>query len=374
MLLFLKVVSMKKVIDFLKKDILLTIAALLAVISVFIMPPDKEYVSYINLPVLVLLYCLMVVVAGFENGGVFELLKQKLQSKIKSEKMLMFSLCGVCFFASALITNDVALITFVPFSIAMMKKQKPSSVIFLVVMETIAANLGSLITPIGNPQNLYLYTNYGMNIGEFFKITLPLGLVCAVMIGVVLMVRKNTPLDYETDGEKLKLSKKNVVVFSALFILCILSVLDIVSCYITFVAVFLVTLIFDKKLVLKADFILLITFVFFFIFAGNIARIPAVYDFIKSALSKNEVVVSAIISQVVSNVPAAAMLSAFTDNAKALILGTNIGGLGTLIASMASLISYRFIAKEEKLNKGKYIAVFTLYNVVLLLILLLLFA
>ncbi len=365
---------MKKIVNFLKKDILLTIAAFLAVISAFIVPPDKEYISYINLPVLVLLYCLMVVVAGFEKGCVFELLKQKLQSRIKSEKTLMFSLCAVCFFVSALITNDVALITFVPFSIAMMKKQKPPSVIFLVVMETIAANLGSLITPIGNPQNLYLYTNYGMNIGEFFKITLPLGLVCAVMIGAALIIRKNAPLDYETTDENIKLSKKNVTVFSSLFILCILSVLDVVSCYITLVAVILVTAIVDRKLILKADFILLITFVFFFIFAGNIARIPAVYDFIKSALSKNEVAVSAIISQVVSNVPAAAMLSAFTDNAKALVLGTNIGGLGTLIASMASLISYRFVAKEEKLNKGKYILTFTFYNVVLLVILLLLFA
>ena len=365
---------MKKILKFLKRDILLTIAATLSVISAFIVPPDKEYISYINLPVLVLLYCLMVVVAGFDAGGVFELLKQKLQGRIKNEKILMFSLCTVCFLASALITNDVALITFVPFSIAMMKKQKPSSVIFLVVMETIAANLGSLITPIGNPQNLYLYTNYGMNIGEFFEITLPLGLICAVMIGVALMLRKNAPLDYENNCKEIKIFKRDVIVFSALFVLCILSVLDIISCYITLAVVILVTLSVNRKLILKADFILLVTFVFFFIFAGNIARIPAVYDFIKSTLIANEVAVSALISQFVSNVPAAAMLSAFTDNAKALVLGTNIGGLGTLIASMASLISYRFIAKEERINKGKYILVFTTYNVLMLIILLLLFA
>lgn len=365
---------MKKLLTFLKKDILLTIAAILAVASMFIVHPDKEYITYINIPVLVLLYCLMVVVAGIDCGGVFELLKQKLQKKIKSEKTLMLSLCAVCFLASALITNDVALITFVPFSIAMMKRQKPSSVIFLVVMETIAANLGSLITPIGNPQNLYLYTNYGMNIGEFFKITLPLGAVCALMIALVLIFRKNVPLDSEVNDEKTKITPKYVWAYSILFVICILSVLDIVSCYITLVVLLLTTIVIDRKLILKADFILLITFVFFFIFAGNIARIPAVYDFIEYTLSKNEVAVSAIISQVVSNVPAAAMLSAFTDNAKALVLGTNIGGLGTLIASMASLISYRFIAKEEKLNKGKYILVFTLYNVALLVILLLLFA
>lgn len=365
---------MKKILTFLKKDILLTVAAVLAILSAFVVPPDAEYISYINLPVLVLLYCLMVVVAGFDEGCVFELLKKKLQTKIKSEKTLMLSLCAVCFLASALITNDVALITFVPFSIAMMKKQNPSSVIFLVVMETISANLGSLITPIGNPQNLYLYTNYGMEIGEFFKITLPLGAVCALMIALVLIFRKNTPLDSEASDDKIKIAPKYVWAYSVLFVVCILSVLDIVSCYITLVVLLLTTIVIDRKLALRADFILLITFVFFFIFAGNIARIPAVYDFIEYMLSKNVVVVSALISQVVSNVPAAAMLSAFTDNAKALVLGTNIGGLGTLIASMASLISYRFVAKEEKLNKGKYILVFTLYNVLMLVILLLLFA
>ncbi len=365
---------MKKLIAILKKDILLDIAILLAAASCFFVPPDREYISYINLPVLVLLYCLMVVVAGFDAGGLFEVLKEKLKTRIKSEKALMISLCAVCFLASALITNDVALITFVPFSIAMMKKQKSSSVIFLVVMETVAANLGSLITPIGNPQNLYLYTNYEMNIGEFFKITLPLGLVCAALIAVVLIFRKNDPLEYESNRENVKISRKFVAVFSLLFIVCILSVLDVISCYITLVLVLLVTVFVDRKLTLKADFILLLTFVFFFIFAGNMARIPVIYDFIKSALSVNEVAVSAAISQVVSNVPAATMLSAFTDNAKNLILGTNIGGLGTIIASMASLISYRFIAKEERINKGKYILVFTLYNVLMLVILLLLFA
>ncbi len=365
---------MKRIISFLKRDILLSIAGILALISCFFVPPDKEYIGYINLPVLVLLFCLMIVVAGFKRAGVFELLQNKLSKRIKSEKIMIATLSLICFFASALITNDVALITFVPFSLMILKNQKSSCVIFVVVMETIAANLGSLITPIGNPQNLYLYTHYNMGIGEFFGITLPLGIVCLVMILACVLFRKNTPLLSENQKESITLDKKTVFFFGALFVLCILSVLDIVSCYVTFLIVFSFVLIYDKALIKDADYILLITFVFFFVFAGNVGRIPVIFDLISNIMDGKEVIISAIVSQVVSNVPAAAMLSAFTDNARSLVLGTNIGGLGTVIASMASLISYRFIAKEEKINKGKYMLTFTAYNVVMLIVLLVIFS
>lgn len=365
---------MKRVISFLKRDVLLSIAGILAVASCFFVPPDKEYIGYINLPVLVLLFCLMVVVAGFKQAGVFELLQNKLSKRIKGEKTMLASLCIICFFASALITNDVALITFVPFSLMILKSQKSSSVIFAVVMETIAANLGSLLTPIGNPQNLYLYTHYNMGIGEFFAITIPLSVICLVMIFACLLFRKNTPLLSENGQGCIEIDKKAVFLFGGLFILCILSVLDIVSCYVTFLVVFLFTLIYNKALLKDADYILLITFIFFFIFAGNVGRIPVIFDFISSVMEGKEVVISAVFSQVVSNVPAAAMLSEFTDDARSLVLGTNIGGLGTIIASMASLISYRFIAKEENINKGKYMLTFTAYNVVMLIVLLIIFA
>ena len=365
---------MKKIIKLIKNDILLTIAGVLAIISCFFVPPDREYIDYINLSVLVLLFCLMIVIAGVKKAGVFELLQAKLSKKLRTEKTMVLMLCMICFFASALITNDVALITFVPFSLMILKNQKPSSIIFAVVMETISANLGSLITPIGNPQNLYLYTHYNMNIAEFFKITIPLGAVCLAMILVCLVLRKNTYLSSENQQNDMALKKSGVAIFGGLFVLCILSVLDIVSCYITLAVVVAITLFYDKKLLREADYILLVTFVFFFVFAGNVARVPVIYDFIASAMSGREVLMSAIISQVVSNVPAAAMLSAFTDDAKALILGTNIGGLGTVIASMASLISYRFVAKEENINKGHYMLTFTVYNVVMLVILLVIFS
>ncbi len=361
-----------KLIKLLKKDLVLTISFLLALLSSIFVKPDKEYISYINLPVLVLLFCLMLVVAGLKKSGVFDKLKSFLSSKITSEKMMILWLCMICFFSSALITNDVALITFVPFSIAILKKQDMGSLIFCVVMETIAANLGSLITPIGNPQNLFLYTHYNITPQDFFKITLPLGAVCLLMILICLLFRKSVPLKSENENVSVVLQRKILFVFSLLFVLCILSVLKVISCYVTLIAVLLCVLFINKKLFYDADYILLITFVFFFIFAGNMARIPVIYDFIQTALNDRVVLVSAIISQAVSNVPAATMLSSFTNDVRSLILGTNIGGLGTVIASMASLISYRYIAKEN-VNKGKYMLVFTIFNFSMLIVLLLLF-
>lgn len=362
-----------KIINLLKKDIVLSVSAVLAIISAFFVTPDAKYLSYINLPVLVLLFCLMVVVAGFKKAGAFDFLKALLSSKITSEKTMIFALCMLCFFSSALITNDVALITFVPFSIATLKNQSNRAIIFCVVLETIAANLGSLITPIGNPQNLFLYTYYGVSIGDFFKITLPLGAVCFIMILVCLLFKKNQQLNRDEQQIIANVSKSSLLLFSALLILCILSVLKIVSCYITLAVILIFVCLTDRALLKEADFVLLITFVFFFVFAGNVSRIPVIYDFIANILKGNEVLVSALFSQVISNVPAATMLSSFTDDARSLILGTNIGGLGTIIASMASLISYRFIAKEENISKGKYLLSFTAYNVVMLLILLVLF-
>ncbi len=362
-----------KLIKLLKYDIVLSISALLAILSSFIVKPDREYLSYINLPVLVLLFCLMIAVAGLKKAGAFDALKSALSAKISTEKSMIFALCIICFFTSAFITNDVALITFVPFSIVILKSQKSSSVIFCIVMETISANLGSLLTPIGNPQNLFLYTNYNMSLWNFFKITLPLGVACFAMILVCLFFRKNTPLLKDNEKAVSYLNKKMFFSFLILFVLCILSVLKIISCYITLAIVLLYVIFTDRKLLKNADYVLLSTFVFFFIFAGNIARIPAVYDLISSAMANREILMSAFISQIISNVPAATMLVSFTDNARSLILGTNIGGLGTVIASMASLISYRFIAQEKTISNKNFLLTFSVFNFAMLAVLLLIF-
>ena len=364
---------MKKIVEFFKKDITFTVSGLLCIISVFIVSPDNEYISYINFSVLSLLFCLMVVVSGFEKSGLFDVLKYSLTKYIKTEKSLIFALTMLCFFTSSLITNDVALITFVPFSMALLKRQKQSSVIFCVVMETIAANLGSLLTPIGNPQNLFIYTYYNLSIAEFFKTTLPLGAICLLMIFVCFIFIKNDILVISDMNENNSTDKKYITIFSLLFLLCILCILKVVSYTLTFLIVLIVIFITDKKIFKNADYILLITFIFFFIFSGNIKRIPFIYDFIRGTLNLNETLVISLICQFISNVPAATMLSSFTDNYNSMILGTNIGGLGTLIASMASLISYRYISREKNISSLKYIFIFSIYNFLMLIILLLIY-
>ncbi|MBQ4526482.1 MAG: anion permease [Clostridia bacterium] len=274
-----------------------------------------------------------------------------------------------CFFSSAFITNDVALITFVPFSIALLKKQGAKTLIFAVTLETVAANLGSLLTPIGNPQNLFLYSFYSMSIGDFFKITLPLGTICLTLVCILCVFRKNRPLANDTNEKSYTLKKMPLLAYAVLFVMAILSVLGIIRWYVSLATVLVFTLIYKKELILKADYILLFTFICFFIFVGNVARIDTVSHFVTNAIHNREMVFSALISQFISNVPAAAMLSSFTDNAKALIIGTNIGGLGTIIASMASLISYRYISKTEDVKASRYLICFSAVNFSLLLLL-----
>lgn len=357
---------MNKLLNFLKKEPVLSIAAFLAIGSCFFVVPDKEYISYCNFEVLGILLSLMLVVAGFTHCGLFDFLTSKISQKIKKEKTLVFFLSILCFFSSSLITNDVALITFVPFTIALMKNQGSKSIIFAVTLETVSANLGSLLTPIGNPQNLFLYSYYDMTISEFFAVTLPLGAICLVLVCTLVMIRKNRPLDNMTKSESVCLKKLPLSAYTLLFVLSILSVLGIVEWFISLLAVCIFVFLHNKKLILKADYILLLTFICFFVFVGNVARIDAVSNTVSKLIYKKELLFSALISQVISNVPAAAMLSSFTENGKALIQGTNIGGLGTIIASMASLISYRFISKTEGIKAYRYLGFFSVVNFSLL--------
>ncbi len=363
---------MKKVFAFIKREAVLTVSGVLALGSVFIVPPDKNYISYCNFSVLALLFCLMAIVEGVRRCALFEVLTQNLTKRIRTEKYLILALCLTCFFSSALLTNDVALITFVPFSLALLKNQGEKTLIFTVTMETVAANLGSLITPIGNPQNLYLYSHYNMNIGEFFRITLPLGGICLFIVILLCLLRKNKATENDLTNETVRADKGGLVFYTVLFILCLLTVLGVIHYGISLAITLIAVLIKDREIFKKVDYLLLLTFIFFFIFVGNIARLDIVRNFITCAIKGQEILVSALLSQIISNVPAAAMLSAFTKNARGLILGTNIGGLGTLIASMASLISFRFLA-SAKISSGKYLLFFSAVNFSLLAVLLLIY-
>ena len=277
-----------------------------------------------------------------------------------------------------LITNDVALITFVPFTFIVLrmifKEQTEKWIVPIVVMQTIAANLGSMLTPIGNPQNLYLYGKTTMNFGEFIVFMLPYTLVAFMLLAgwtVLFPCSGGKRLDLQLEEtESLADYKKQIFVYAVLFVLCILTIAHVMPYGITFVLVLAVTVVMDKVVLKEVDYALLFTFVGFFVFIGNMGRIPAFHAFIQEIIDGNEIMTSVVASQFMSNVPAALLLSGFTGRHELLMIGTNLGGLGTMIASMASLISFKYIGKEYKHLRGKYLLYFTVANLLFLLVLL----
>lgn len=396
---------MKKLFDFLKNEIVLVVAMLLAIVSMFIVTPDAQYIDYIDFRTLGILFCLMAVMAGLQDIGIFREIAEALLSKVNKLWQIIMILVMLCFFFSMLITNDVALITFVPFTFIILgllgEETEKKLIIPVVVMQTIAANLGSMLTPIGNPQNLYLYGKAGMGIGEFIRILLPYSLVSFVLLaGYCLYLGRSSSGDgktdnkgtstYETAGDEagdsqtvamiqfthmtekthLKGAKNRWIAYVILFLLCLLVVANILDYRVVLIITLIYLLCLERAMLTKIDYSLLLTFVGFFVFIGNMGRVPAFRGLLQSIIEGNEMLTAVVASQVISNVPAALLLSGFTDNIEALILGANLGGLGTLIASMASLISYKYIVKENKCSKGAYFGFFTLANVVFLVILL----
>lgn len=287
---------------------------------------------------------------------------------------LVSVLVALCFFSSMLITNDVSLITFVPFAIMMLKQcDRQELMIPVVVLQTIAANLGSMLTPIGNPQNLYLYGLAGVGAGQFIMWLLPYTIVSATLLIISIMLLKNKNADVSMkdtdDNSGQKAVPVNVLLYTILFIIALLVVARVLPWYVLTVLVLVTTFIIERNVLLKADYALLLTFVGFFIFTGNMGRIEPVALFLSGIADGREIGVGIITSQCISNVPAALLLSGFTHNIKNLALGVNIGGLGTLIASMASLISYKQYVNEVPDGKGKYFVTFTVYNVIFLIVL-----
>lgn len=361
---------MQRMFEFIKKEAVLSISFLAALISAFFIPPDIGYIEYIDFRVIILLFSLMSVVSGVQSCGVFASLAKRLCSGEKSLKTVIFILVLLPFFTSMLITNDVALITFVPFAILVLNAvKKENKIIFTVVMQTIAANLGSMATPVGNPQNLYLYNRYFENPGDFLKIVLPVTVVSLVLICFVLSFVKNEKVRFLSNGNESVRNKNEVVIWFALFFICLLSVFKILNEWILLVIILVATIIVNKKVLKNVDYSLLATFVFFFVFAGNIARVEVIKNSLENIMLTNAEVCALIVSQVISNVPAAVMLSNFTDNGTALLQYTNIGGLGTIIASLASLISFKYYLKTEGASAWKYLIIFTLFNILFLVVL-----
>lgn len=352
----------------------LTVSWILAVISMFFVVPNPAYIEYIDWRSLGILWSLMVITKGLSVNGFFEKIGHTLLSKTKYVWQLVVVLVMLCFLTSMLITNDVALITFVPFTIMMFSLcDRKDLMIMVIVLQTIAANLGSMLTPIGNPQNLYLYGLSGMSIQEFILLMLPFTLVSLVLllISILFIKGKTKPIVSMGDIKKKSGSRIKAYLYGMLFFLALSVVARFLPYYVLVFAVLIAVILIDAGVILKVDYCLLLTFVGFFIFTGNIGKIEAVNSVLKDLVAGREVVVGVLASQFISNVPAALLLSDFTQNIKGLIVGVNIGGLGTMIASMASLISYKLYANVEDAAKGRYFVIFTLMNVIYLTVLLL---
>ena len=357
---------MSTIQTFIKREPVLIIAVLAALVSCFFVPPDSAYLTYLDGRTLALLYCLMTVVAGLRQAGLFSHLAHTLCERVRSLRVMGILLVLLCFFSAMLITNDVALLTFVPFAVVVMgMTDRKKDLIYIVVLQTVAANLGSILTPVGNPQNLYLYSYYDIRFFDFLRMTFPVWMLSLIMVTALCFVLSGENLHIYL-GEEPGIEKCSLCLYLVLFLVCLLVVLRILIWPIMLVIVVAVCLIMDRKILLKADFLLLLTFVAFFVFSGNLARIPSVNGLLRKLLSGREYLVSLLASQVISNVPAALLLSGFTEQTRDLLLGVNIGGLGTPIASLASLISMKLYAHSEHAHLGRYLVVFTFINVVLL--------
>lgn len=358
-----------KLRDFIKKNAVMCIALIAAVITSIIIPVDKEYLNYFDYKTLTCLFCVLSVVCALKNINFFYVLARKVVRLFKTARNSILALVYITFIGSMLIANDMALLTFLPlgyFVLSSTGKQKYMA--FTFIMQNIAANLGGMLTPFGNPQNLYLYTKYNIPNLEFMKImVVPFSLSVILITLCCIVFVKSEPLSLS--DEKISLPPQKTVLYLILFAFSIIIVLRGIPYWIGLIVIPLVLIFADRKALQMVDYGLLFTFVFFFIFAGNMARIDIVRDVFSSLLEKNTLLFSVASCQCISNVPSAILLSQFTDNYQDLLVGVNIGGVGTLIASLASLITFREYVKHNPKKVGYYIVMFSLFNFAFLFIL-----
>lgn len=347
-----------------KGEAVLVAAVLGAVVTALFVPPSVAYLGYIDGKVLCLLFCLMAVVAGWRECGVFEVMAQRVLSGRKNVRVLQLLLVLLPFFVSMLITNDVALITFVPFTLLVLQMANEADRILLVViLQAVAANLGSMATPVGNPQNLFLCGKFNLTAGDFFATLLPFTMISFVALCIAALWGKKRTVQVSFQAPARITSMRLFAVLVALFALCLLAVFRVVHYGLVTLVVVAVLAVMRPQLFRKVDVSLLATFVFFFIFAGNMGEIPALRDVLAGLMAKNALLTSAVSSQFISNVPSAVLLANFTDDWQGLLLGVDLGGLGTPIASLASLIALRYYFNCPGAQRGKFLLWFTVVNV-----------
>ena len=358
-----------RLVEFLKKNAVMVIAFFAAIITMFFVPIDKAYLGYFDYKTLTCLFCTLAIVCALKNIHFFYILAHKIVQLFKTTTISVLALTYITFIGSMLIANDMALLTFLPLGyLVLTTTGKQKYMAFTFIMQNIAANLGGMLTPFGNPQNLYLYTKFNIPTGEFTSIMVLPFVVSILLITLCCFVFvKSEPL--EIQDQKIRLSAPKTILYLILFALSIVIVFRVIPYWIGLIIIPTTLLFVDRKALKAVDYGLLFTFVFFFIFSGNMARIDVVRDLFSGLLEKNTLLVSVLSCQCISNVPSAILLSQFTGNYRELLLGVNIGGVGTLISSLASLITFREYVKHNPGKGGSYVGIFSAFNFAFLIIL-----
>ena len=355
---------------FLRSQTVLVASAVLAAASMLLVPPSWGYVDYVDVRTLCILFCFMAVVAGLKNCNVFEILAQRILGGERSVKALCLLLVLLPFLCAMFITNDVALITFVPFSILVLRIAGRSDLtIPVVVLQTAAAILGSMSIPFGNTQNLYISSSYNVGMGEFLSVMLPVSLVGIALVLLMCMRFGDGRVDIEFDRTYILKHRRSLVLYAALFALCVATVLRWVPYQLTIVLTVVCLLAVMPRTLLKVDYGLLLTLLFMFVFAGNMAQIDAVREVFGSLMSWDPTITAIALSQVTGNMPASVLLSEFTSDWQGLLAGIGVGGFGTPIASMASVVSLRIYMREMGDGPGRYLRHYTAVNALMLLVL-----
>ena len=353
---------------FIKNNAVMFIALLVAIITMCFVPIDKQYLEYFDVQTLICLFCTLAVVCAFNNIGFFYILAQRIVKIFRTTRMCILALVYITFLGSMLLANDMALLTFLPLGYFVLHTTKKENYMaFTFIMQNIAANLGGCLTPFGNPQNMYLYSFFHISNNEFVQIMFPTFIVSVLLITVCCLCIKSEPVILMTEERKLD---KRFIIYLVLFIICILMIFRLISPFVCLAIIIISLLIIDKKALKDVDYSLLLTFIFFFIFAGNVSRIDLIQDLIVPLMEKSVLFFSTLSCQFISNVPSSILLSQFTNNYRELLVGVNIGGTGTLIASLASLITFEEYIKHNQGKTLKYIGLFSLFNFSFLIILL----
>ena len=357
-----------RVFTFVKKNVVFCVALFCALITCFLVPPDGKYFSYLDFNTLSCLFMTLAVVCALRNIKFFTIVARRLVMISGTLRSLFVMLITITFLGSMLIANDMALITFLPlgyFALSVTGREKYMAYLF--VLQNISANLGGMLTPFGNPQNLYLYSYFHIPTLDFCKMMAPPFLLAIFLLFVCCLFVKNEPLSIDSKFPE-PLNGKKTALYLTLFALSLLVVFRVVPFLLGLAVIFISIFILDKDALLSVDYALLGTFFFFFIFAGNLSRLEAVNHFFSGLMEKDALLVSVLSCQVISNVPSAILLSRFTTEIHPLLLGVNIGGTGTLIASLASLITFSEFRILYPGHSKQYFFLFTVVNFLFLFI------